>query len=437
MKYFFLFALVACQLRPAIPTKKVVLISIDGFRPEFYLNKEFNAPTLKKLSQKGIYSEGMVSVFPSVTYPNHTSIVTGKTSAQHGILSNTKFNWKDGPTTEWYWYEKDIKVKTLWDELKENGLKTAAIHWPVTAGAPIDYNIPEIFKAPPWNTEESFVLVNRHGTKNLANQLNKKLELKPYTNMKEADRWAAKVSKFMYEEYQPSLLALHIIYADKNQHESGRTSEQTRNAVTWIDKQITPLIESLDKQTCLLIVGDHGFIDYRKVIHINALFAEKGWIKLDQNGELKSYQVIAHKSGGQAAIYLKDQTIKDKVMRTLRLNQKLGYEIVSKKDLKRLDAFPEAIAALSAKDGFSLGQNYQGRTVEILDRIKGQHGHLPNQKKMHTGFLAYNCQLKPTETVISNLRIAPTIKKYLGLPLSREEISLQFQESKKPTKKPE
>lgn len=426
-----IFFLAACQLNPKPHSKKVVLISIDGFRPEFYQDKNYDAPLLKKLANEGVSSQGMISIFPSVTYPNHTTLITGVNSEEHGIYSNKKFNWKEGPTTEWYWYEKDIKTKTLWDELKEKKKTTVSIHWPVTAGAPIDYNIPEIFTLAPWHTDDSFVLVNRYGTKNLAYQINKKRNLKPYTNMKEADKWAVEAFKFLYKEYNPDFSALHIIYADKNQHETGRDSEQTKKAVKWIDRLITPLVKSLDDKTCLLVVGDHGFMDYRKVIHINSLFQQKGWIKLDKKGELVSYQVIAQISGGQAAIYLKDQKIKDLVTRMLRKNQKLGYQIVSKKDLRRLKAFPEAIAALSAKDGFSFGGNLKGPDIEILDKIKGQHGHLPHHKKMHTGFIGYNCELKPIETEFPNLRIAPTVKKYLGLELTESEIGLEFVEKKK------
>ena len=174
MRYLLIFFLAACQLNPKPNSKKVVLISIDGFRPEFYQDKKFDAPLLKKLASKGVSSQGMISIFPSVTYPNHTTLITGVNSEEHGIYSNKKFNWKTGPTTEWYWYEKDIKTKTLWDELKEKKKTTASIHWPVTAGAPIDYNVPEIFTLPPWNTDETFVLVNRHGTKDLAYKINKK-----------------------------------------------------------------------------------------------------------------------------------------------------------------------------------------------------------------------------------------------------------------------
>ena len=327
-----------------------------------------------------------------------------------------QINRDAGPTTEWYWYEKDIKTITLWDEVKKSGGTTLGVHWPVSAGAPISYNIPEIFETPPWLTGPSFDLVNIYGTKNLANKMNQELGLKPYTNMKEADIWAAKVFPYLFKKHSPDFSALHLIYADKNQHESGRDSKATKEAIKWLDGKLSPIIKAMDKKTCLMIVGDHGFMDYSKLIHINALFYKKGWIKVNKKTkEIKSYQVVAQKSGGQAAIYLKDRAIYSQVMRVLRQNQGLGYEVVSRKDLDRLKAYPGAIAALSPKDGFSLGANTTGKISEELKKVKGQHGHLPNLEKMQTGFIAYNCGLKAIDQVIQNTWIAPAILEYLGL----------------------
>lgn len=431
MRILFFILLSSCQLWHPAPKKKVILISIDGLRPEFYQDAKFDTKNLKKLAAEGVYAPAMKSVFPTLTYPNHTTLVTGKNSSEHGIYSNQKFNRDVGPTTEWYWYEKDIKTITLWDEVKKNGGTTLGVHWPVSAGAPITYNIPEIFETPPWLTGPSFDLVNKYGTKNLANRINEELGLKPYTNMKEADIWAAKVFPYLFKKHSPDFSALHLIYADKNQHESGRDSKATKEAIKWLDGKLSPIIKAMDKKTCLMIVGDHGFMNYSKLIHINALFHKKGWIKVNKKTkEIESYQVVAQKSGGQAAIYLKDRTIYSQVMRVLRQNQGLGYEVVSRKDLDRLKAYPDAIAALSPKDGFSLGGNTTGAISEEVKKVKGQHGHLPDLEKMQTGFIAYNCGLKPIDQVIQNTWIAPAILDYLGIAKKPAlEAGLEFEKN--------
>lgn len=410
--------LISCQKSSNKNSKRVVLISIDGFRPDFYLDSEFKTPFLKKLKAESSYADGMISVFPSVTYPNHTTLVTGKYPAEHGILSNMRFNDIDGPTTEWYWDGKHIKTETLWSIAKENKLKTASLHWPVTQNLDIDFLVPEIFQAPPWHTEKSFEVATKFSNpKNLTKEINQKLNLEPYTNMKEADIWAYKAFKEIYTNKKPDFFALHIIYADKNQHDSGRDSIKTKNAIKWIDNNIKDLYQVLDKNTCLIILGDHGFMNYQTNIHINALFQEKGWLSLSEDKKkITSWKVVANKSGAQASIYLKDNSIKEEVVKFLMDNQTLGYEYISEESLSKMKAHPGAIAALSAQDGFSIGNNLSGEVVEKLNKTKGQHGHLPNQKKMHTGLLMHNCSVKNKNLgIVKNLRIAPTILKELGV----------------------
>lgn len=122
------------------PVKHVVLISLDGSRPEFYMDTSWPAPHLQKLKKEGVYAaKGIESVFPSVTYPSHTTLVTGAYPATHGIYYNKPINGKPG---EWYWNEDKIKCKTLWDAVKEAGMTSGSVFWPVTVGAPINYNFP-------------------------------------------------------------------------------------------------------------------------------------------------------------------------------------------------------------------------------------------------------------------------------------------------------
>ena len=58
-------------------TKHVVLVSIDGLRPEFYLDPQYPAPNLQNIKAHGVYARKMKSVFPSYTYPSHTAMMTG------------------------------------------------------------------------------------------------------------------------------------------------------------------------------------------------------------------------------------------------------------------------------------------------------------------------------------------------------------------------
>ncbi|MEO3406234.1 alkaline phosphatase family protein [Mucilaginibacter sp. CAU 1740] len=71
--------------------KHVIFITIDGFRPDFYLESEWQTPNLRALMKDGAYAKGVNSVFPSMTYPSHTTIVTGVQPAKHGVFYNNMF----------------------------------------------------------------------------------------------------------------------------------------------------------------------------------------------------------------------------------------------------------------------------------------------------------------------------------------------------------
>src|SRR6202000_3398600 len=95
--------------------KHVVLISIDGFHPDMYLDAKWNTPNLRKLMKQGTYADHMRSVFPSYTYPSHTAMLTGAYPARSGI----NYNQPLGSDGAWFWFTKDIKVPTLWQALKK------------------------------------------------------------------------------------------------------------------------------------------------------------------------------------------------------------------------------------------------------------------------------------------------------------------------------
>lgn len=131
---------------------KLVVISLDsmGFRDldEF---REF-VPHLDQLIKRGTWVKRVRGIFPTLTYPSHTSIITGQYPAIHGIVNNTKIQpQRESP--DWYWYRKDVKAMPLYDVAREAGLTTAAFLWPVTAGSKINYNLAEIFPNRIWTNQ--------------------------------------------------------------------------------------------------------------------------------------------------------------------------------------------------------------------------------------------------------------------------------------------
>lgn len=79
-------------------------------------------PNLRRLQAEGSYAEGVVGVYPSVTYPSHTTIVTGRLPAEHGIYTNLASREPGKNPDDWFWFANAIKVPALWDETRRNGL---------------------------------------------------------------------------------------------------------------------------------------------------------------------------------------------------------------------------------------------------------------------------------------------------------------------------
>ena len=127
------------------PAPLLVMISVDGLRPDYVTAADAHGaklPNLRRFLKEGAYADGVIGVVPTVTYPSHTTLVTGVWPAKHGIWANTTFDPLQKNYQGWYWYAEDIRVPTLWDAAAKAGRTTASIQWPVTVGANITWNIP-------------------------------------------------------------------------------------------------------------------------------------------------------------------------------------------------------------------------------------------------------------------------------------------------------
>jgi hypothetical protein len=96
----------------------VLMISVDGLKPEYITHASeygLHVPTLRRFVTEGTYAEGVIPVLPSVTYPDHTTLITGVWPIEHGILNNALFHPEHKYAGAWYWYASSIRVPTLWD----------------------------------------------------------------------------------------------------------------------------------------------------------------------------------------------------------------------------------------------------------------------------------------------------------------------------------
>lgn len=409
------------------PAKHVVLITIDGFRPEFYLDASWGAVNLRQLMQEGAYAGSVNGIFPTVTFAAHTTLITGVKPGKHGVYYNTPFK-PNGFSTDWYWYFDAIKSPTLWEAVRNAGLTTGSVLWPVSAGAPIDYNIPDIWEA--GKSDRRDITKNHASPRGLWNELEDyatgKMEANDFNLDKDylsMDENVARMAAFIIRKYKPALTTVHLPAVDHAEHANGRDGDQVRRAVAGADRSVRTIVEAVAKagiteRTAIIITGDHGFIDRHTNFYPNVLLAQANLIGDVSAGQWKAR---FHTSGGAAFLYLKDQgdtktLAKVKaILAGLPVSQKELLSVIEGEKLIHAGTDPQVKLAMSAAPGIAFGASSTGELLR--DSRGGSHGYYPDLPGIQTGFIASGAGFKKGNQlkVIDMMDIAPLIAKLLGV----------------------
>ncbi|WP_343693036.1 ectonucleotide pyrophosphatase/phosphodiesterase [Chitinophaga sp.] len=424
--------LCGCQLM-AQQVKYVVLVSVDGFRPDFYMDASWPAPNMQQMMHTGVYAEGVRGIFPTVTYPSHTTLITGVMPAKHGIVYNTPFDPK-GLNGTWFKYASQIKSETLWEAAHKAGLKTAAVSWPVTVGADIDWNIPETW------------LENQPGDRRMATSqdatpkgLFEEIQANA-TGLLEANDMdlhylsmnenLGRMTAYLIRRYKPNLIAVHLPNTDEFEHMEGREGPGVRKAVAAADRAIGDIMEALQKagikdSTALIVTGDHGFVDTHSSLAPNVWLAQHGL--QGTTPDRGNWKATFHASGGSAFLHLKDQgdtkTLEQvkAILAGLPATQQRLFRVIDKATIDRMEADPAAVLALTGEQGISFNNNADG---PLLKPAKGgAHGYFPDFKEIRTGFVAGGAGLGSGVVLpeIGLEDVAPLVAKLLGIELKQAE----------------
>lgn len=390
-----LLVLFSCTLW-AQKAKYVVLVSIDGFRPDFYMDSSWAQPNLQQLKNGGLYAQGVRGVFPTVTYPSHTTIITGAMPARHGVYYNILFEPSLATPANWYWQYKLIKTRTLWDAVHKAGLTSAALSWPVTVGAPIDYNIPEVW-SPDKNTSRVTAIRNNSNPPDLLNEIEmnatgKLTEDDMNSKYLRIDENTGRMASYIIRTYKPNFLAIHFVCVDHYQHEEGRNGLNVHKALASADRAIGDILEALQiagikDSTAIIITGDHGFADATQSLSPNVWLAENGLLGKD------SWKAKFHVTGGSAFLHLKNPQDKktlaqvQKILKELPIQYQSLYRIVSRDEMNKIGAAPDAALAISPVEGIAMSGASSGQALKPFKG--GTHGYYPEYKNLQTGFIAY------------------------------------------------
>ena len=412
----------------------LLLLSVDGLMPRHVLQAHASGaalPNLLAMVADGAYAAGVRTVVPSLTYPAHTTILTGVSPSIHGITSNIKFDPLGSNLSGWYWYADDIRAPTLWSLARQAHLVTANVCWPVSVNATVDFNFVQFWRAALPDDEKLYGALS---SPNLVNEFREHVGPIPFGDdfTLEADDMRVRFTEYLIAEKHPALVTAYLGSLDAVQHLTGPNSLATRQYLEHLDADIGALRLTIEAsapgRSIFAVVSDHGFIEYDTEIELGSLFRDRQLLQVDADTRVTSWLAFPWVAGGTAAIILKhpsDSSSRQSVERLiedLQKNPDFGVlKVYRDREILALSGFANSDYVLALKPGFKFGRNLVGPT--IVRHSGGTHGYLPDLDGMDAAFFAVGRGIPRGHNFgrIDMRDIAPTLAHLLTLPLKGAE----------------
>jgi len=414
----------------------VMLISVDGMKPEAVIDAQRHAlkvPNLRAFMTDGAYAQGVRGVLPTLTYPSHTTLLTGASPAQHGIFDNTTFDPKLLNQRGWYWYAEDIKVPTLWDAAAAANIETANIYWPVSVGAKITYNLPQIWRA---GTDDDLKLQRALSTHGLEQELSAELGRYP-GGMEETvaeDEIRARFAIRLLEKKHPGFFTVYLTGLDTEEHASGPFSPKSNQTLERLDALVGSLRAAAEKaapgRATVCVVSDHGFAAVEHDVNLYAAFREAGLFSVDKDNKVTDWKAMLWPAGGSAAVVLADPKDEQVRARVKGLLDKLASEpangidrIWSQEEMRQGRGFPNAAFLVSLKIGYEMAYSLSMPLITAPSNL-GMHGYVPERAEMRSSFFIVGPHIPKGKSLgeIDMRQIAPTLAEVLHIKLAGAEM---------------
>ncbi len=430
-----LLRLLAAQAAAAQDPPALVFIGIDGLRPDYVLEADgygLKIPNLRRMLREGAHANTVIGVTPAVTYPSFTTLITGRSPAGHGIVANNTFDPLGKNQNGWYWYAEDVTSESLWDVATAAGRTVGNVHWPVSVGAAIRWNLPQLWRT---GTPDDRKLLRALSTPGLERDL-EQITKQPYADGIDeslpGDETRGLFAAALIERHRPGLMTAYFTALDHEQHEQGPFTPEVFAVLERIDAIVGRLLDAARRaygdNVVVAVASDHGFLTTTHEVNLTAALAEAGLVT-HERGQVKDWKAVVWGAGGSAALMLRDST--DTTSRGLlggllaRLVADTANGIARVEDaalLQRRGAFTGAAFAVEFRPGFRQGGSTSGPLV-TPGRKAGTHGHFSDTPDMRSSFLMMGPGVTPGQNLgdIDMRDIAPTLAALIGLGLPRAE----------------
>ena len=400
---------------------KLLILSIDAMFSED-VDKLYKYPKIAPFLERALISRNMAPIYPALTYPCHVAIVSGNTPKNHGVYHNLECQ-PNAKFQDWKWYYTDVTGKTLFDYFREAGWTSSAIFWPVSANAPVDYLVPEIWSY----TDDPVSIIKETSGGKAAHIIERHREDVDFTSKFKLDRFAKDCAVDIVNEFDPDVMFLHLSLVDSTRHGFGIRNEKVDEAFDQCAQWLEEVLTAISRKThmddlSLVILGDHGHLNCRGSLSMNKLFADRGWVDVPFPQKRDDCRAFTHAAGVSAQVYVNDAAIRPEVEALFEQLKQEGW---------LLNWFSKEAAAAHGLVGPFDYVLEAGEGYFFADAVKpefftpsfakdggayiGKHGHFPARGDKPPFLLSHpglTCQETQDHSILD---IAPTICKVFGL----------------------
>ena len=429
--------------------EKIFVLSMDAMVGEDleYLRTK---PNFSRLFQNCAQVKKMQTIYPSITYPAHVSMMTGCRPGKHGVYTNDELTDFDS-FPRWHLFSSAVQVEDIFAAAKRAGCTTAAVYWPVTGCNPnVDYLLNEYFFYDPDETvEEGFARLGSSKEMQAIARKNFHLFPKPEERLAgineclrriEFDDFLMACTCDILRQYKPDVMLVHNSWPDTVRHSYGVFNQHVTAALDDVDEWLGQVMDAMEEagtlaDTNFILLSDHGQMDFSRRIKINVLLRRGGFIDVDDRGNITDWRAFAQSTGMSAAVFLNDPTDEKlyqevgEYLRRLASEEVWGFNIVRTEDeVRELYGTYGDFAYMVETDGYTaFGESWREPLVSPVDitdyRLgKATHGYQP-EKGPQPIFVATGPAFRPGAVLEQAYTIdeAPTYAAILGQTMPQAE----------------
>ncbi len=420
-------------LAPAAPAKDrhVILISIDGFPAYLWNDPTLQVPHLRQLAAKGVSAKAMTVSNPSITWINHTTLVTGVEPRKHGVLYNgllvRQGDGKPPGIEQWAHKDRMVFAPTLYDLAHAAGLTTAESDWvAVTDAETITWSFAELPKLDSPVVKEMIAAGAATEEEIGWMQMGPNRKGVPFL-----DTMWTRAAIHMFEKHRPNLLLYHTLNTDYTHHVYGPRSGPGFTALEYADRLVGDLLAAVDRsglrdKTTIVVATDHGFKKVTKFVQPNVALKEAGLVR-GLGPTVASCDAYVMAQGGMAFAYVTDLARREELIPKLKeiLSKTEGIaQVIDGEDGPSLGMPKPGENAgmgdlvLYAADGYAFRKDmHEDKVVVPAVNYAGTHGYPNSDPELDGIFIASGAGIKEGLVVdrVRNLDVAPTLAKLMGL----------------------